>query len=96
VGWIVAALIFVIELLLWNAGMAPGARWPVCSVSYYLCKVALYTFAAQVLWFVADGAGMAFVAAVFLTEFLQRGARTQHVTVSTTTDVVSRVGGPAA
>lgn len=70
-GWVLAALILIVELVLWNTAMAPGGRWQVSAISYYSCKVALYCFATLVLWYYANAAGMAYLAAIIVTESLQ-------------------------
>jgi hypothetical protein len=70
-GWVLAALILTVEVALWNTAMAPGGRWRVSRVSYYSCKFALYCFATLVLWYHANAAGMAFVAAIIVTESLE-------------------------
>ncbi len=67
-GWVVTLAVFAVIVALWQAAMCRRAPWPLPLWLYYVCKAMLYTFAALVLWFYADWAGMAFAASVVVTE----------------------------
>lgn len=67
-GWLAAVLAFAVIVSLWGAAMAPRAPWPLPIGWYYVCKAALYTFAALVLWYYAAWAGITFTSLVVVTE----------------------------
>jgi hypothetical protein len=94
-GWVVAAAVFAVIVVLWGAAMAPRAPWPLPTGWYYVCKAGLYTFAGLVLWNYADWAGMVFTALVVITEPLLLRYRL-HPDQRDSRDVFSRAVGPDA
>jgi len=70
-GWpgrLISLAVLAVIVALWQAAMGGRAPWPLPVWLYYVCKAMLYTFAALVLWFYADWAGVAFAASVVVTE----------------------------
>jgi hypothetical protein len=67
-GWLVSVAVFAVIVALWGAAMSPRAPWPLPFWLHYVCKALLYTFAALVLWYYANWAGVAFTAMVVITE----------------------------
>jgi len=94
-GWLVSVVVFAAIVALWRAAMSPRAPWPLPIWLHYVCKALLYTFAALVLWYYAEWAGMAFTVLVVVTEPLL--FRDQlHPELRGTDGVLNRAGGPAA
>lgn len=70
-AWLIVTTVFVGFVFGWGAALVPHARWPLPAAWCVACKSLTYFFAAQVLWFVSVWAGLAFVVAVAVVEFLQ-------------------------
>jgi hypothetical protein len=94
-GWLVSVVVFAIIVALWGAAMSPRAPWPLPIGWYYGCKAALYGFAALVLWYYAEWAGMAFTAVVVITEPLLFRYKL-HPELRDPEGVLSRADGPDA
>lgn len=67
-AWLLAVVIFAVVVTLWSIFMAPRARHPLPAVAYYLVKGMVYVVAANLIWRWNIGAGIAFVAAVLVSE----------------------------
>lgn len=93
-AWVLAVAVFAVVVALWGAVMAPKARWPLPTPWYYLVKAAIYCFAAVVLWLFAVWAGVAFSAAVLISEPLLHRYRGEGLSV--TGEPVSPDAGPGA
>jgi hypothetical protein len=94
-GWLVSLAVFAVIVGLWQAAMCRRAPWPLPLSLHYVCKAMLYTFAALVLWFYADWAGMAFAASVVVTEPLVVRYRL-HPELREAEPVLSRAAGRVA
>jgi hypothetical protein len=70
-AWVTAAVVFAVVALLWRAAMCANAPWPLSTAWHYACKLALYTFAAEVVWAASDWAGPVFVVTAVGSELLQ-------------------------
>lgn len=70
-AWLIVTAVFVGFVFGWGSALVPHARWPLPAVWRFACKALTYIFAAEVLWFVSAWAGLAFVVAVAVVEFLQ-------------------------
>lgn len=67
-AWVAAVLLFAVIVTGWGLVMAPRARWPLPAPAYYAIKAVLYLVAALVIWRWNTGAGIAFLAAVIVSE----------------------------
>lgn len=94
-GWLFAVAVFAVIVALWGAAMSPRAPWPLPIGWYYVCKAALYAFAALVLWCYAVWAGIAFTALVVVTEPLLFRYQL-HPELRDAEGVLSRADGPDA
>lgn len=94
-GWLFAVAVFAVIVALWGAAMSPRAPWPLPIGWYYVCKAALYAFAALVLWYYAVWAGIAFTALVVVTEPLLLRYQL-HPESRDAEGVLSRADGPDA
>jgi hypothetical protein len=94
-GWLVSVAVFAVIVALWGAAMCRRAPWPLPLWLHYVCKALLYTFAALVLWYYADWAGIAFVASVVVTESLLVRQRL-HAELREAEPALSRAAGPVA
>jgi hypothetical protein len=94
-GWLVSLAVLAVIVALWRAAMCQRSPWPLPLWLHYVCKAMLYTFAALVLWYYADWAGMAFAASVVVTEPLLVSYRL-HPEPREAEPVLSRAAGPFA
>jgi len=70
-AWLAVSAVFSGFVFLWASAVLPRARWPLPGAWRLACKVLTYLFAAEVLWVVAEWAGVTFAVAAVSVEVLQ-------------------------
>lgn len=70
-AWLAVSAVFAGFVFLWASAVLPRARWPLPAAWRLTCKVLTSLFAAEVLWVVAEWAGVTFAVAAVSVEVLQ-------------------------